>query len=353
MEPAPQLTRQKQKQSARFNRWGYFLLVFTPVYIAFAWLIFKNVSDILRLEESFKFLIVFIFSIVYVITTVSNFAPKSPLDRISKTSSTPKVLDPNLPKTRNKLFTDEIDILIESMLKMQKNLKEKNTELVESREKMQELARTTLRAQEVERRYISRELHDQAGQLLVSLRYTVKALLTDLPPATETEILSPSKHNDLNDRLSSMLTQIDKTLETVRALSHKMRPALLDVGDINLAMREYCSEFQEGKRINIEYQGSPLPFLAEDTATALFRFLQEALTNVLKHADATHVWVRLTSQDNWVQMSIEDNGRGEIPTPGQKGIGIMGMKERFLLLGGTVEAQSGKVGFSITAKAPL
>jgi signal transduction histidine kinase len=353
VESSPKSTRKQQKQSTLFNRWGYFLLFFTPVYIAIAWLILKSGSDILNLEESFRFLIAFILLTIYIITGISNSAPTSPLDRISKTSSNPKVLDPNLLNTRNKVFTDEIDILVESMLKMQKNLKEKNAELIESREKMQELARTTLRAQEVERRYISRELHDQAGQLLVSLRYTVKALLTDLPPATEAEIFSSQKHNDLNDRLSSMLTQIDKTLETVRALSHKMRPALLDVGDINLAMQEYCSEFQEGKRINIEYQGAPLPYIAEDTAIALFRFLQESLTNVLKHADANHVWVQLTSENGWVQMTVEDNGRGEITTPGQKGIGIMGMKERFLLLGGTVEAQPGKVGFSITAKAPL
>lgn len=258
-------------------------------------------------------------------------------------------LDTHFDFIRNSpAFTDEIDILIESMMKMQSRLRAKNAELIESREKMQELARTTLRSQETERRYISRELHDQAGQLLVSLRYTVQSLLTDLQ--TDPDAL---QNQDLNLRLSSMLVQIDKTLTTVRALSHKMRPSLLDVGDINLAMQEYCSEFQSGKKIHIDYKGASLPFIEEETAIALFRFLQESLTNVLKHAEATHIWVSLTSDNGRAKMTVKDNGKGEIPSQSQKGIGILGMKERFLLLNGTVEIQSDNEGFSITAQVPL
>lgn len=332
------------------NRRGLFLAVFTPIYIAAAWLLLEHGSELLRLEESHKSLLTIILVITYiVISTSAMLAPYSD-KTINRNGSSFDEIASRLSSIRNTpLFTDEIDILIDTMLKMQKNLKIKNAELVESREKMQELARTTLRSQESERRHISRELHDQAGQLLVSLRFTVQSLISDLP---SNHGLSPQQESSLNLRLSSMLTQIDKTLETVRALSHKMRPALLDVGDINLAMQEYCTEFQEGKKITIKYEGAPLPFLAEDTAIAFFRFLQESLTNVLKHADASYVRVRLTSENGWVKMSVEDNGRGEFAGSSQKGIGILGMKERFLLLGGTVETRSIKNGFIITACAP-
>lgn len=150
-----------------------------------------------------------------------------------------------------------------------------------------------------------------------------------------------------------MLSQIDQTLETIRALSHKMRPALLDVGDINLAMREYCGEFQQGKKINIFYEGSDLPHIPEEIAISLFRFLQEALTNVLKHANASEVHVHLLKQADWIKMSVTDNGKGEETGSNQDGIGILGMKERFLLLEGTVQINSNKNGFTIIASVPL
>jgi len=348
VEQQQQASEIEKKISSRFPRWGIFLSVFTPLYIIVAIAIF-NLGDYLAAIESHRFLFLFGLILIYTISSISFLYRPSPANQVI--DNDPEAEASQAYRKSAPLLTDEIDILVETMSKMQKTLKRKNAELVESREKMQELARTTLRAQEVERRYISRELHDQAGQLLVSLRYSVQSLISDLPPTEE--VPETRLHNDLRTRLSYMIIQIDKTLNTVRALSHKMRPALLDVGDINLAMQEYCNEFQEGKRINIEYKGSAIPHITEDTAIALFRFLQESLTNVLKHAEATHVWVTLTSENDWAQMTVEDNGRGELTAPGQKGIGIIGMKERFHLLGGTVEAHPSKNGFIITARAPL
>lgn len=250
-------------------------------------------------------------------------------------------------------FTDEIDQLIVSMQSMLTSLNNQKIELIESREKMQELAHTTLRSQEAERRYVSRELHDQAGQLLVSMRYTVKTLLSDLLEDEAQQTESSPKDEVLKKRLSTMLIQIDETLEMIRALSHKIRPALLDVGDINLAMQEYCDEFQQGKKINIIYEGSALPYIPEEIAISLFRFLQEGLTNVLKHADATDVIVRLFKEKEWIKMSVADNGRGAEAGSNQNGIGLAGMKERFLLLDGIVKAYPNKNGFVITAHVPI
>lgn len=356
MQREPITTPQEQKTSSRLTRWVIFLLVFTPVYAAVVWLIIEFGIGLLNLDDSHKSLMLLFLAGVYIAAGFSNQSSAFPLYKIKLLNKkSENSLNTYFPSHQqgNSFFTDEIDMLETSMQTMLKNLNRQKAELIESREKMQELARITLRSQENERRHISRELHDQAGQLLVSLRYTVQTLLSDLSPDSPSQAESSLHEAALKIRLSTMLTQIDKTLETVRTLSHKMRPGLLDVGDINLAMQEYCTEFQAGKKITITYVGTPIPSLTEEPAISLFRFLQESLTNVLKHADASHVKVRLTCENGWVQMSVEDNGRGEAADSGQKGIGILGMKERFLLLNGTVDAAPTKSGFITIAKIPL
>jgi signal transduction histidine kinase len=338
----------EKKTDTQHIRWVFYLTVFTPSYIAASIFLIGMASNLIDIDNHVRLLalpvlIVFYFLIgaLYLYPAVSKGRHPDETEYLTNIRGiTP-------------LFTDEIDVLVVSIKTMQKNLKAQQAELIESREKMQELAHTTLRSQEAERRYISRELHDQAGQLLVSLRSTVEALLSDFSPVSSPQAAPNLKVEAFRIRLSTMLKQIDQTLETVRALSHKMRPALLDVGDINLAMQEYCSEFQQDKNIRIEYEGASLPFLTEDVSIGLFRFLQEALTNVLKHADASHVHVRLMYENGSVKMSVADNGRGEAADTDKKGIGILGMKERFLLLGGTVEANPGLDGFTITAQIPL
>lgn len=335
-DTSPSIT-QEQDTSPHKNQRAFIQLGLAPIFIFLVWLVFKSGFIVQDTESLFANITSALLVILYISSTFL-YIIRNNQER---------------KETEIPLFTDEIYLLASSMQTMQNNLKLQQEKLIESREKMQELARITLRSQETERRHISRELHDQAGQLLVSLRYTVQTLLTELSPEDAPHTADSLREDALKIRLSTMLIQIDKTLDTVRALSHKMRPALLDVGDINLAMQEYCTEFQQGKKITIDYEGAPIPFIAEDAATSLFRFLQEALTNVLKHADASHVQVRLTYEDNWVRMSVEDNGRGETASSNQKGIGILGMKERFLLLDGTVEASSSKSGFIITAKIPF
>jgi signal transduction histidine kinase len=328
---------QEQDTNLHKNQRGFILLGLAPLFVFLVWFVFKSGVMFQDTESLFANITSALLIILYISSTIFY---------IIRNNKGRK--DAEIP-----LFTDEIYLLASSMQTMQNNLKVQQEKLIASREKMQELARITLRSQEAERRHISRELHDQAGQLLVSLRYTVQTLLTELSPEDSSQAVDSLREDALKIRLSTMLTQIDKTLDTVRALSHKMRPALLDVGDINLAMQEYCTEFQQGKKITIDYEGAPIPFISDDAAISLFRFLQEALTNVLKHADASYVQVRLTYEDNWVKMSVEDNGRGETTSSNQKGIGILGMKERFLLLDGTVDASPSKGGFIITAKIPL
>ena len=331
---------------ARSLRWVLSFLLLTVVYIPVSWLTLEYGMHFLGLDESHETIVGVGLALIYIIlsTSLGYYRPlrdkTTPLERRG-------TIEEKLAGIRgsNNLYSDEIDMLVKSLRTMHANLEKQKSELVTGREKMQELARTTLRAQEAEKRHIARELHDQAGQLLASLRYRVDALLAELEAGDDTPAGTPPLDAEtIRQRLDIMLVQIDKTIVAVRGLSHKMRPALLDVGDINLAMQDYCGEFQEGKRITIHYDGTNLPAIPEEAATSLFRFLQEALTNVLKHANATSVHVQLTQAGDWVEMSVEDDGRGGHSSNGKMGIGLIGMTERFDLLGGRVEAVHGDSG---------
>jgi len=254
---------------------------------------------------------------------------------------------------RRGIHRDEIDTLIEAMQSMVERIKRQKLELTQSREQMQNLTRLTLQAQEEERRYVSRELHDQAGHLLIKLRYTIEAILTDIKSPVSPQASSAAEHETAVTRLSAALKQADQSLDVIRALSHQMRTSLLDVGDINLALQESCIDFKRDKNISVTYEGVLPSNLSEEVAVSLYRFLQEALTNVLKHASATKVHVFLMAENGWIKLSVADNGRGVAADSGNDGIGILGMKERFLLLGGVVEAKSSQDGFMITVRVPI
>lgn len=354
--PAPQ-NNKPNLPSLHTKSWLIFLFIATPSYIFFSWALLTIGRQIIHINDSHVVMARCILVIFYLFLAVSTYTA-SRSRRIStpameKNSASQWEIELAKVRRENPLFTDEIDQLHKSIQGMLKNLDRQRQALIESRQKMQELVRTTLNTQETERRIVSRELHDQAGQLLVSLRFTVQTLLADLMPDSDTRTESALELDTLRTRLSTMLVQIDKTLETVRALSHKMRPALLDVGDINLAMQEYCSEFQKGKKITIGYRGSTLPQVPEEIAISLLRFLQEALTNVLKHSNASAVKVKLENKSGWIKMSVADNGRGERAGTNRKGIGILGLRERFRLLDGIVETYSSEHGFTITVRVPL
>lgn len=248
---------------------------------------------------------------------------------------------------------DEIDILIVSMQAMLDRIANQTLELTKSREQMRNLTRTTLREQEEERRYISRELHDDAGHLLINLRNLIEAILTDLKPADSAQTDSSPEQSGMHAKLATALKQIDQTLNTIRALSHQMRTPLLDVGDLNLALQELCDDFKQSKKIKIIREGELPANPSEEVAVSLYRFLQEALTNVLKHASASEVRVSMQEADGWITLSVADNGRGLAGNTSKSGIGLVGMKERFHLLGGIVEASSDPNGFLITVRVPM
>jgi PAS domain S-box-containing protein len=204
------------------------------------------------------------------------------------------------------------------------------------RERAEALARQVIVSQEQERQRLSRELHDEAGQALTALKISLELLGADLLPACA------GLRHPLNDAIA--LT--DNTLEQLRLLAHDLRPPALDTVGLDATLEGYCQGFSHRTQIMAEYRGQEMREVPDAVAIALYRFLQEALTNAARHAHATHVQVRLEGTGTGLSLSVEDNGRGfhmpngaRGPLP-SKGIGLVGMHERLALLGGTLAIHS-------------
>ena len=215
---------------------------------------------------------------------------------------------------------------------LEEHVAERTAELLDSQEKMRSLTAQTVKTQEEERRTISRELHDDAGQALITLQYSLAALQSELP---ETETLSLK-------RLSDSQKIIDQTMQHIRALAHSLRPPVLDIGGIDLSLQEYCREQSERTRMQILYQGQDIPGLTDEVSISLYRFVQEGLANVLKHAHASQVRVRLQYKKGEISISVLDNGRGMDDSTQGRGMGLDGIRERLKLLDGRLETHSSK-----------
>jgi PAS domain S-box-containing protein len=215
---------------------------------------------------------------------------------------------------------------------LEERVAERTAELLDSQDKMRQLTFQTVKTQEEERRTISRELHDEAGQALITLQYSLAAIQSELP---ESEIL-------FRERLSDSLKIIDQTMQHIRSLAHSLRPPVLDIGGIDLSLQEYCREQAERTRVPILYQGQDIPGLTDEVSISLYRFVQEGLANVLKHAHASQVKVRLQYKKGEITISVIDNGSGMEDHIQTRGMGLDGIRERLQLLGGQLETHSTK-----------
>jgi signal transduction histidine kinase len=207
----------------------------------------------------------------------------------------------------------------------------------ERRRLVRERLRQVVRAQEEERARISRELHDQAAQALTALHYGLahlRRLVKD--PACAEEI----------ERLTALTTD---TGRQITGLARDLRPSVLDDLGLLPALRSYAQEISSrvGIPVDVAVRGA-VPRLSADAETAVFRIVQEALTNVAKHARAQHAWVDLVADDGHLSLTVRDDGRGfdadgHRTAPG-RGLGLAGIRERAHLLHGRVriDAASGQ-----------
>jgi signal transduction histidine kinase len=210
------------------------------------------------------------------------------------------------------------------------------------------IARDSLRrvveAQELERRRLARELHDETGQALTSILLGLKSLEEKLP--------------DTGSRAaaSELRELVVATLQDVRRLAVELRPSALDDFGLVAALERLTASIGEQTGIRIDFQPAiTADRLPAEVETALYRIVQESLTNVVKHAKARNVSVLLARTDGAVKAVIEDDGGGF--DPGERtgeGFGLIGMSERLALLGGRLEIESSEeAGTTIAAEVPL
>ncbi len=203
--------------------------------------------------------------------------------------------------------------------------KREAAEVERSREALRRLSASVVEAREEERRRIARELHDELGQRLTALKMDLCGIAQTDGPGTHTQ------------RIDSMLVMLDETLASVRRIAADLRPMMLDDLGLNAAIEWLARD--AARRLGIEVTvrlEKTEPQVDERTATALYRMVQEALTNVARHSHATDVSIELLESATEVVLSVQDNGIGFPPRALQRegSFGLLGIRERASMLGG-------------------
>ena len=201
-------------------------------------------------------------------------------------------------------------------------------------------------AREEERKRVAREIHDELGQALTAIKIDLSSLVHDFPPeAQETK------------RIESISKVVDQTIKSVRRISTELRPGILDDMGLIAAVEWAAEEFEArtGTRCRLELLENDNA-IDPDRATAIFRILQETLTNVARHANAACVSVRLFKEGGNLVLEVHDDGRGatEEQLSASGSLGIRGMRERALLLGGELAIRGiSSQGTTVLVRIPL
>ena len=201
-----------------------------------------------------------------------------------------------------------------------------------------------VKAQELERKRLARELHDETGQALTSI-------LLGLKPLEQS-----ARTDEERAAMASLRELVVSTLRDVRRLAVELRPSALDDFGLATAVERLADTFRDstGMRVDVETQLGEVR-LPPEVETALYRIVQEALANIVKHAEATHVSILLTRKEFSVAAVVEDDGKGFDETDtGDNVLGIVGMRERVGLVGGRLAIESGSgSGTTVAAEVPI
>jgi len=200
-------------------------------------------------------------------------------------------------------------------------------------------------AREEEGTRIAREIHDELGAALTGLRWDLEKIDSTLTASANGSLVS-----DVHERISSMTITIESTISTVRRIASELRPGVLDDLGLVAAIEWQLEQFQARTGIKCHWTNTANDVkLDREKATAVFRILQEILTNVLRHAQATNLYVKLSRARHHFELEVKDDGCGitQSQRVNSRSLGLLGMKERALLVGGDVHI-SGKRGQGTT-----
>jgi PAS domain S-box-containing protein len=226
---------------------------------------------------------------------------------------------------------------------LEQGVRERTAELERAQDRLRALSGRLMRMQDDERRRIARELHDSAGQVLIGLKLNLVPLEEQL--AKDPDLLKPVKES---------LGLVDELSRDLRTISHLLHPPLLDEAGLYSALRWYVEGFSERSKIQVAlHLAQHLGRLPADYETAIFRVIQECLTNIHRHSESSTATIRITHDAERITIEIADQGKGmPVPVP-RAGVGIQGMGERVRQLGGSLDIESGSAGTRVVATLPV
>ena len=201
--------------------------------------------------------------------------------------------------------------------------------------------------QDDERRRLARELHDSVGQTLAALSMNLSVLQAQSHRLDSTGARAISENAELVEQVS----------REIRTISHLLHPPLLDIAGVTLALRWYVDGFSERSNIKVDLEiPDEIGRLSKELEIAIFRIVQECLTNIHRHSGSSTAAIRLQKKGNEIKVQVRDGGKGipaekryELIESGRGGVGFTGMRERLRRLGGALEIQSNESGTVVTA----
>jgi signal transduction histidine kinase len=228
-------------------------------------------------------------------------------------------------------------------------LHRKTRELEMLNQELRRLSNALIVSQDEERRRIARELHDGLGQELSAAKMLMDGL-------SNPNLSLQWKENAANEGSATL----GRAIQQVRTVSHLLHPPLLDEVGLCSALRQYLEGFtkRSGIETSVNLPSRELPRFKPELETAIFRIIQEALTNVLRHSEARKAWITIDALDSQVTVTIRDDGKG-IPKhvaelrSGSVGIGISGMRQRVKEFGGQVHLQNANPGTLVEVAIPI
>jgi len=229
-------------------------------------------------------------------------------------------------------------------------IKQRTAELDTANHSLRELTARLLQLQDEERRRIARELHDSVGQLLAALGMNLSVVRSDIERLTKTA-----------RAVTDSEALVQEMSKDIRTLSHLLHPPLLDETGLSSALRWYIDGFAQRSQIKVDLE-FPEGFgrLSRELEIAIFRTVQECLTNIHRHSESPTAKIRIVRAASHVRVEVEDRGKGippeklnEMASAGAPGVGIRGMRERLRQLGGGLEINSNGKGTLVAAQLPV
>lgn len=205
------------------------------------------------------------------------------------------------------------------------------TSQIDAEENLKRAVFKLVTTQENERYRISRDLHDEVGQRMTGLIFELRTIKESLI----------NEHNVSINVIDNIIRNFETVLKHIRQIFYQLHPPSLYKVELPLVLEAFCSTFEETNQIKVDFScQQEFPSLPEVYAIAIYRFIQEGLTNIAKHSHALSAWINLDYSDNEISIFMEDNGQGFDIKTSREGLGLQGIRERFFPLDGTIEIES-------------